>query len=203
MNKNLLLVNSITAITWILGMAACALALHGFFYYSFSLVLLAFVADSLDGFLARKLKAESRFGAIFDALGDILIYLLYPSLIFYNKFGVTSRIGILFILIFFAAGIFRLIRFTKNGFIDTNGKKYYSGMPVVMSLSAVLIMIFINAYYTNMLQPASLVLLGAMSFLMVSKFKFGKPSSTSATLLLICTILVISILTFIYGLRTN
>ena len=67
-----------------------------------SIIVLTFsgITDFLDGFLARKLKAESRFGAIFDTMTDIIVYLIYPAVIFFSSFRMDNIIGVSFIYLF-------------------------------------------------------------------------------------------------------
>ena len=45
--------------------------------WPFALVLLAFIVDFADGWVARKLNQASDFGRILDSQVDIFIYLVY------------------------------------------------------------------------------------------------------------------------------
>jgi len=175
--KKYLLVNSITAISLILGLTAIYFALHSYLYFSFGFALLAFVTDSLDGFLARRLGAESKFGAIFDTLTDIIIYLIYPAIIVFKQFEMSNMIGLSLIVLFVLAGIFRLVRFTIKGFEVDGEKKYYLGMPVFFSHLAILILIIVRILDKELLQILCPVILGTMSVMMVTKVKFRKPTS--------------------------
>jgi len=173
--KKYLIVNSVTALSLIMGFTAVFFAFRGYLYPSFGFALLAFVLDALDGYLARKLKAESRFGAIFDTVSDIFVYLLYPAVILLNKFEMNNVVGIFFILVFLSAGVFRLIRFTTNGFLVDGEKKYYLGMPVFFSIFLLAIMILVNILGKALLPVVGPLLLFFMSIMMVTKFKFRKP----------------------------
>lgn len=193
--KKYLLVNSITTISLILGLVAIHFALHSYLYFSFGFALLAFVTDSLDGFLARKLDAESRFGAVFDTLTDIIVYLIYPAIILFSEFGISNVVGLSLIGLFLLAGIFRLVRFTAKGFEVDGEKKYYQGMPVFFSHLIILIMIVINLLDKELLHVAGPLLVGTMSILMVTKLRFRKPTSIFLSIF-IWMILVTSILMF-------
>ncbi|MFA6295508.1 MAG: CDP-alcohol phosphatidyltransferase family protein [Candidatus Paceibacterota bacterium] len=193
--KKYLLVNTITAISLILGLIAIYFAVHGYLYFSFGFALLAFVTDSLDGFLARKLGAESRFGAIFDTLTDIIVYLMYPAIILFNEFGMSNIVGLSSIGLFLLAGVFRLVRFTNNGFEVEGEKKYYLGMPVFFSHFIVMIMMVVNMLDKQLLQIVGPLILVTMSLMMVTKLRFRKPTSIFLGIF-ICMILTISIFMF-------
>lgn len=193
--KKYFLVNVITAFSLILGIIAVFYAIHGYLYFSFGFALLSFILDSLDGYLARRLKAESRFGAIFDTITDIVTYLIYPAVILFNAFGMNDTAGIFLIAVFLIAGVWRLIRFTANGFVTNGEKKYYAGMPVFFSHCIIMIMMIISVLDKALLRSMGPLLLGSMSILMVTRVNFRKP--TSAYLgLYICIILIISVSMF-------
>jgi len=173
--KKYFLVNTITALSLILGLTAIALALRGYLYFSFGFALLALVSDSLDGYMARKLKAESSFGAIFDTVADIFVYLIYPAVLLYHNFGISNPIGVFFIALFLFAGIFRLVRFTKNGFVLVGEKKYYLGMPVFFSHPMILIILVVNVFDKAIISIVCPLLLVLISLMMVTKLKFRKP----------------------------
>ena len=173
--KKYLLVNTITALSLVLGLIAIIFALKGNTYLSFGFVLSALISDSLDGYMARKLKAESYFGAVFDTVVDIFVYLIYTAILLYHNLGINNNIGVFFIAIFLFAGIFRLVRFTKNGFILVGKKKYYLGMPVFFSHLMIAIILMVNVFNESFVPIISLLLLGIMSLMMVTKLKFRKP----------------------------
>jgi len=189
------LVNTITLISLILGSVAVIFAVQGFLYFSFGFALLAFVSDSLDGFLARKLGAESRFGAVFDTLADIVVYLIYPAIISFNEFEIRGIIGLSLIALFLICGIFRLVRFTNNGFEVDGEKRYYLGLPVFFSYFFIMIMVVVNFLNKELSQTIGMLILVIMSAMMVTKLKFRKPPSTFLGLF-ICVILTLSIFMF-------
>lgn len=53
--------------------------------FIFTVFFLIFITDFLDGFLARKLKAQSKLGSLIDGLADKAI--IYAILIFYLPLG--------------------------------------------------------------------------------------------------------------------
>ncbi len=69
----------VTATRLALGSAALVLALEGdALVLAATLITLGAVADSLDGWLARRLDAASSFGALFDHFTDYLAFVVAP-----------------------------------------------------------------------------------------------------------------------------
>lgn len=195
-----ILVNSITALSGGLGLTAIFLAQADLLYLSYALALLAFVTDSADGYLARKLKATSRFGAIFDSLADVLVYLVYPAVLGYYVFGLNDLVSLIILILFLLCGIFRLVRFSRQGLISVMDKKYYTGLPVVFSHLVILFLIVIKVFSPGGVKISGCLLLGVMAILMVTKFRFKKPTGGYLKLL-IATLLIIAGLMFYYAFR--
>jgi phosphatidylserine synthase len=181
------LVNIITSVSLILGLIAIFFVVKGSFYFSFGFALLAMVSDSLDGYFARLLRAESRLGSIFDTIADVAVYLFYPAVALYCHFELNNIIGILFIIVFIITGIYRLVKFTANGFIIEDTKKYYIGMPVFFSHIMIIIILLLSLFNKSLLPIIGSLLLFAVSILMVTKYKFRKPEGVP----LIISLLVI------------
>jgi cardiolipin synthase (CMP-forming) len=68
-----LIPNQITAVRFILIPVMWILALGGFSGYLGIGLIICLVSDALDGYLARRLKQSSEFGAKFDSLADNLL----------------------------------------------------------------------------------------------------------------------------------
>lgn len=174
MNKYLV-VNGVTLLSLLVGVFAVKYSFLGPLYFSFGLALLAFVFDMLDGYLARKLKAESFFGALFDSISDVVVYLVYPASVLYNLLGFDTVIGIVAIILFFLTGIFRLIRFTSQGFGVEGDKKYYKGIPVFFSHFMILVLLVISIIDKRLVLIFGPLLLVLLSFFMVSNVRIRKP----------------------------
>ena len=192
-----LLVILITTFSFVFGVLAVYFALGDHLYFSFGFALMAMFFDSIDGYLARRLKAESRTGAILDTVADIVVYLIYPAVVFYYVFEIGSPIGLLLIGIFVSSGIYRLLRFSAIGFLIINEKKYYSGMPVFFSHFMIIMMMLINTYNQQFIQIIGPILLVIISALMVTKYKFIKPQGIylliSLFIILVASFLMFSI----------
>jgi len=77
--------------------------------------VLAFLLDSLDGFVARKLGTSSVFGTYFDSMVDAINYSVLAALVTEQVLlpGIAGYLIGFLILVF---GILRLVLFTVNGF---------------------------------------------------------------------------------------
>ncbi|MEZ4669799.1 MAG: CDP-alcohol phosphatidyltransferase family protein [Anaerolineae bacterium] len=71
--------NSVTALSVFLGYLSIVYTFEGFYVTAAWLVVLAAILDSMDGRLARKLGAGTKFGSYFDSLADAINYGAAPS----------------------------------------------------------------------------------------------------------------------------
>ena len=83
--------SAITIIGMCFGLTSIRMSLEGFHELAASLILLAAVADGLDGLAARQLNAVSKFGAELDSLTDFLCFGVAPSILLYCMF--TNELG--------------------------------------------------------------------------------------------------------------
>jgi len=99
----------------------------------------------------------------------------------YLPLGLRSWPATACISVFLAAGIFRLVRFTLQGFAATEGgARAYSGMPVYFNHLLLLALLALRLYGVPWFEPlACAALLGAAA-LMVSTVKVPKPVSVPA-----------------------
>lgn len=146
--------------------------------------LAAMLADVSDGYLARKLKATSKFGASLDTVTDILLYVIFVFAVIIRIFTPSDFIN-LALAIFVAASLYRLLRFQAQGFITTEQTLYYSGMPVYYNLIGLCLILKLQSLF---MFPSSVVagLLIISSGLMVSKIKSRKPNSVVSLIGVIC-----------------
>ncbi|OGR74962.1 MAG: hypothetical protein A2X32_10620 [Elusimicrobia bacterium GWC2_64_44] len=192
--------NALSFAALLTAWAAILLLLRGFFYLSFSLALVALVLDAFDGMLARKLHQESEFGRQLDSHVDVFIYLLYPALACYLPLAMRSAFSVVALSVFLAAGIFRLVRFTLQGFAATEtGARAYVGMPVYYNHLLLLALVALKLYGLPYFDALASVLLLAAAALMVSKVKVPKPVSVPAFAALLLVIAAIFGLMEFYG----
>ena len=166
-----------------LSIAAIVAAGNGSIPLSFGFALLAFGCDILDGFFARRLQVASNAGRIADSCADVPLYLLYPAVVVLHFFG--EGILIVALLVFVASGIFRLIRFTRRGFMVNDGALAYEGVPVFFSLP--LLGGLIAAHEFGAVPPVALVVFTCLglSILMVSRVPVSKVTEPRVLIVII------------------
>lgn len=104
------------------GALAVWAALEGGVPIAAGLLAVAFLADGLDGYVAKRLKQQRKGGMYLDSLADICAFGFAPFVI--ALILIEERVfAVLAGLVFVAAGIYRLARFQ-----DTGGS--YQGMPI-------------------------------------------------------------------------
>lgn len=80
----------VTVLNLFCGCLACIAALTDNINVTAILVFIALILDFLDGFLARKLGAESEFGKQLDSLADLITFGLVPGIIVFKMFLNTN-----------------------------------------------------------------------------------------------------------------
>jgi CDP-diacylglycerol---serine O-phosphatidyltransferase len=113
------------------------------------ILLLAALADLLDGAVARAMKAESEFGGFFDSLADSISFGVAPSVIVVKSLSVAPGTELSFFLmtaatIYSVCGVLRLVRFNVSSIqakvdqdlADAN-KKNFTGLPIPAAAAAI------------------------------------------------------------------
>lgn len=157
------------------------------------IIMVAFIFDLLDGFLARKSKQDSRFGRELDSYGDIFIYLVFSSLLFslYLSPNLFASLIIGFLLLMF--GGLRLIRFNIEGMKIDKERKYYQGITVVHIMFFAIICYFLNQltqFWTSYFSAITLLIAAPT---MISGYKSYKINNYWIFALVIFSIIAISI----------
>lgn len=158
------------------------------------ILLLAALADLLDGAVARAMKAESAFGGLFDALSDAITFGVAPSVIVLKSLPLASEnnSGSFLLtaaaIIFSVCGILRLARFCvlaqrtqdDDPYADTF-KKYFIGLPIPAAASAAVSMNLLLASsemhsILDISEETRAIVLGltllVIGYFMVSRWKF-------------------------------
>ncbi|MBI2939329.1 MAG: CDP-alcohol phosphatidyltransferase family protein [Chloroflexi bacterium] len=94
------------------GLLALEAARVGDWGLALRLILLAAVADGVDGTVARRLRLTSALGEQLDSLSDVVAFVAAPAFLFMARYAdgqPALRIGVA--LAFAAAGAYRLARF--------------------------------------------------------------------------------------------
>lgn len=138
-----LLPNMITATSLFCGFLAIKFSIDGRmassqeemmrdFLMSAYLILVAGIADGLDGSVARLTRTTSAFGVQFDSLSDLVSFGVAPALIVYNfALHRLDRIGLGAAFVFAACGALRLARFNVQSSVG-KASGNFTGIPIPM-----------------------------------------------------------------------
>lgn len=174
-------VDTLTLSSVITTSLAVAFALDGYLYLATAVLFIAMMADAFDGILARKYQIERNFGRYLDGFMDVLIYLVAPSIIWYQM-GFDGYFS-LFLMLMIACGCVRLSVFNDIGNIQESDGLSYLGMPVFWS---VFILGFSHILLLLLPQSTAFIALAftlcVFSFFMVYKKPFFKFKSIAQIL---------------------
>ena len=162
-------------------------------FTSLLLLLVAGVADVLDGAVARVIKAESEFGIIFDSLSDAVTFGVAPSVLLLKSLSLEQGTGLSFFAIFGAmvysiCGVLRLVRFNvrksmaKGDIVEEDSqKRNFTGLPIPAAAIAAVStnLFFVSPFeekWFHLSDPSSAIALTTiwivLGLLMVSRWKF-------------------------------
>ncbi len=157
------------------------------------LLLVAALADFIDGALARAIHAESEFGFVFDSLADAISFGVAPAVLmlktlsleqgsFLSFFGATGA------MVYSLCGVLRLVRFSvktteAKGNIEMQAaqKKNFTGLPIPAAAAAAVSanLFFLSPYvrqWVDLSNTDRAILLSCvmivLGYLMVCRLKF-------------------------------
>ncbi len=157
------------------------------------LLLVAAVADFVDGAIARALRAESEFGFVFDTLADSVSFGVAPSVLLLKTLSLEqgtlfSLLAVTGCMVYSICGVLRLVRFNVkaaeakgNPELTAAQKKHFTGLPIpaaaAAAVAANLLFLYPMAtdwlssieYYRPLILTSVMLVLG---YLMVSPLKF-------------------------------
>ncbi|MBS0584728.1 MAG: CDP-alcohol phosphatidyltransferase family protein [Verrucomicrobia bacterium] len=180
------------------------------------ILLVAALADLLDGAIARLIKAESEFGLMFDSLADAISFGVAPSVFLLKALSLEQKSPLAFYalagsMLYTLCGVLRLVRFNlkaQQSKQDDAAKKVFVGLPIpaaaAFTISPILFFnsplvqeVFeLSQLAQGILFPSIMILCG---YLMVSRLRFPSLKTIhfrlpSFPLLLFATLLAIFIL---------
>ncbi len=128
MNYKRIVPNSISSLSLIFGILAIFRSVEGDFFYAPVFIILAVLADSMDGRAARLLGISGEFGKELDSLCDLGSFGVAPAIMIYlygmQELGLAGQVIAAFFTI---GGAMRLARFNVNA---ASVKGYFQGMPI-------------------------------------------------------------------------
>ncbi|MBT6124082.1 MAG: CDP-diacylglycerol--serine O-phosphatidyltransferase [Halioglobus sp.] len=109
------------------GFYAVIAGMRGDFESAPIAVLAALLLDGLDGRIARMTNTQSKFGAEYDSLADMVSFGVAPALVIFSfALGDLGKIGWSAAFIYVACAALRLARFNTQ--IDTADKNFFTGL---------------------------------------------------------------------------
>lgn len=157
------------------------------------LIILASLADFLDGAVARALHAESEFGFMFDSLADAITFGVAPAVLLIKCLTPEQGTGLSFFVVIGAmlyslCGVLRLVRFNVKTVdikydkeAQAKERKNFTGLPIpAAALAAISAALFFSSpqaieWFDLSLMAKSIWLTSLtllVGFLMVSRIKF-------------------------------
>jgi len=129
--------NIVTLMALCAGITTIRFAILGKWTYAILCIFFACVFDGLDGRVARKLKASSKFGAELDSLSDFVSFGVAPAILMYQwSLHNLNQWGWIITLVFSAAMSMRLARFNtmlENSSVPEYWSHYFVGVPAPMA----------------------------------------------------------------------
>lgn len=162
-----LIPNMLTSLNLVLGMGSIMATLQEKFFWAGMFIVLAMVADGLDGRVARFFNASSEFGKELDSLCDLVSFGVAPAILSYTfllkDFGYW---GYFAAIMFATCGALRLARFNVNTSVV---KGYFMGLPIPAGGCLLATFIMLGVKPEGVIFPLMVMIFG---YLMVSTVKY-------------------------------
>lgn len=132
-----LLPNLLTTAGLFAGFYAIVAAMNHYYEAAAIAIFVAMITDGLDGRVARMTHTQSKFGAEYDSLVDMVAFGLAPALVVYEwALRDLNKLGWLAAFVYAAATALRLARFNTQ--ISTSNKRFFQGLasPAAAALMA-------------------------------------------------------------------
>ena len=153
----------------IFGIISILFALRGWFLKSSIMLILAVVADYLDGKFAKIMGQQNEFGKELDSLADTVSFGVAPAIFGFSLLNNSNPIAVLCITLFLFCGILRLARYN---IMDLKG--YFQGMPITLNGIVIPFVYIIGTYLHQIplnIYPYIYLTLG---ILMISSFRIKR-----------------------------
>jgi CDP-diacylglycerol--serine O-phosphatidyltransferase len=158
------------------GFTAIVLTAEGHLGWAGVFILMAYIADALDGFVARKLNAASSFGLQLDSLADVLDFGLAPVFLSYKQLQATTAVpGWLTATLAFPyimGGAFRLARYNLLAAEKVGKSDQTLGLTISTSGALLTLAVLTSNAYPHMAGFLLLPTMVALPLLMVSHIRF-------------------------------
>lgn len=172
-----LLPNLFTTAALFSGFYAIVSAFNGRFESAAMAIFVAGLFDGMDGRIARMTNTQSKFGAEYDSLSDMVSFGVAPALVVFTwALAPLGKIGWIVAFIYTTAAALRLARFNVQ--ISVVDKKYFVGLasPLAASILAAFIWVGVEnqllVSHPEITQIVAAVLTLSAAFLMISNVRY-------------------------------
>jgi len=166
-----ILPNLFTALSVFFGMMSVIASSQGKFEKAFIYIILSFIADGLDGRVARMTNTQSKFGLEFDSLADIVAFGVAPAMMLFFSIGQNyGKFGALITGLFVVFGAIRLARF--NVTTENNDPGVFIGLPIPTASAVLASFIMLNIQLSYIINIPLLIGALGLGILMVSNVRF-------------------------------
>lgn len=160
------------------GFYAIVAGMHGKFEVAAIAIFVAMIFDGLDGRVARLTNTQSKFGAEYDSLSDMVSFGVAPALVMFSwALSGLGKFGWAVAFIYVACAALRLARFNTQ--IETADKNYFSGLasPAAAAVVAGTVWVCAEEGWVKDQLPIAMsmlagILTAAVGFLMISSIKY-------------------------------
>ncbi|MEA1984738.1 MAG: archaetidylserine synthase [Euryarchaeota archaeon] len=152
----------------LLGLLSIFVAYAGYPDMAFVLILMAAVADGVDGYLARSYSG-SEIGEFLDSLADVISFGVAPATVVFIACGgsMPYMVGAV-VCIYLVCGILRLARFsTKQKSIPD-----FEGLPITAAAVVIASYMLLDGKYVYTYVVLAILIL--LAYLMISEYPYPK-----------------------------
>ncbi len=169
-----LLPNLFTTASLFSGFYAIVAAANAQFENAAIAIFISMILDGLDGRVARMTNTQSKFGAEYDSLADMVAFGVAPGLVaFFWVLNGLGKLGWIVTFVYVAGAALRLARFnTQIGSVD---KRYFVGLPSPAAAAVVagLVWCFHGLDQGAWLTVLTAILVAGVGVLMVSNILYS------------------------------
>lgn len=170
--RRYLVPNAVTVGNMFCGFLAIMYASTGRYEKAVIAILIAILLDGLDGRVARRLNATSKFGIEFDSLSDLVSFGVAPAVMVYHWafHTLADEFGVAITFFYALCAASRLARFN----ISAENLKNFTGLPTPGAAAFVVSVIYSAPYQIDsyLRVGTGVVLMLSVGYLMVSTIEF-------------------------------
>jgi CDP-diacylglycerol--serine O-phosphatidyltransferase len=190
--------NLITTGALFAGFYAIVAGMNGHFIAAALAIFIAMALDTADGRVARWTRTESRFGAEYDSLSDMVAVGVAPALVAFSwSLQPRGKVGWIATFVYMACAALRLARFNTRSDLKT-----FTGLASPSAAAVIACTVWIWSDSLGDTDPSTTVaalmaaLTAIMGLLMVSNFEYYSPKVLSAKGRVPFIFMVVAVLVF-------